>query len=333
MRQVPSQTFHPGLNRVPLGHFGGLPDGMAGSLAHEWLAIWGIAPRMRAELGTADLPPIPAARKRDIARLCLQRLPRRTQELPGLLRSCVGEVHARKMRVCSLYPEALNDRLARGDPRAAAFAERLGIALAALVATLKLAPAESRAARPDWPEAHWDRWGQVNAIVLGGGVLDGTLGQHLASTASGWLPWLGAGGVRLHLFAQPRLLMLHGAARQYREGPVLVLDAGHTAIKRAYAEVWAGEVRALRPAPLVPTPYELSDGQQLLDFLAGAMLETLPAPGGAEQVAVSLSAHLDGAGRVSSAAAASSFYGSLAGLDLEGELRGAGGSAPPAGSG
>lgn len=315
------QTFNPGLNRVTLGHFGGLPDGMAGSLAHEWLATWSIAPRMRAELGTPDLPPIPAARKRDIARLCLQRLPRRTQGLPSLLRSSVGELHARKMRVCSRYPEALEERLSRGDPRAAAFADRLGLALAALVATLKLAPAESRAAQPDWPETHWNRWGQVNDIVLGGGVLSGTLGQHLASTASEWLPRLGVEGVRLHLFAQPRLLMLHGAARQYREGPVLVLDAGHTAVKRAYAEVSAGEVREVRPAPLLPTPYEVSDGHRLLDFLAGAMLETLSAQERAEQVAVSLSAHLDGAGNVSPATAASSFYGSLAGLDLEAGLR------------
>lgn len=321
MTQAPDQAFNPGLNRVTLGHFGGLPEGMAGSLAHEWLATWSIAPRMRAELGTPDLPPIPAARKRDIARLCLQRLPRLGEGLPSLLRSCVGEVHARKMRVCSLYPEALDKRLSQEDPHAAAFAERLGIALAALTATLKLAPAESRAARPDWPETHWNRWGQVNDIVLGGGVLSGTLGQHLASTANAWLPRLGAADVRLHLFPQPRHLMLHGAARQYCDGPVLVLDAGHTAIKRAWADVAEGEVRALRPAPLLPTPYELSGGHRLLDFLAGAILETLPAQGRAEQVAVSLSAHLDGAGKVSPAAAARSFYGSLAGLDLEAGLR------------
>ncbi|MBB5236192.1 ROK family protein [Deinococcus budaensis] len=320
-------TFNPGLNRVTIANFGGLPDGMAGTLAHEWLATWSIAPQMQAELPLCDLPRIPSSGKLDIARLTLERLPRqllghgRTRGLSGLVRACGLEVHARKMQACGVYPVALNAALERGDPGTAAFAERLGIALAATVATLKLAPPESRAARPEWPEAHWERWRQVNRIVLGGGVLSGTLGQQLFSTACEWLPRLGAADVRLHLFAQPRHLMLHGAARHYRDGPVLVLDAGHTAIKRAWVEVSGGEVRELRPAPLLPTPYGISDGQQLLDFLAEALLETLAGHGQVEQVAVSLSAHLDRGGSVDPQAATSSFYGSLAGLALEDVLR------------
>ena len=51
--------------------------------------------------------------------------------------------------------------------------------------------------------------------------------------------------LRFHRIAalHRRASTLHGAARQYRDGPVLVLDAGHTAIKRAWADVAEGEVR------------------------------------------------------------------------------------------
>ncbi|MFC6590786.1 hypothetical protein ACFP81_01195 [Deinococcus lacus] len=69
-------AFNPGLNRVSIGHFANLPDGMAGRLAHEWLATWSIAPRMRSELDCAGLPPIPAATTADIARRALGQLPR-----------------------------------------------------------------------------------------------------------------------------------------------------------------------------------------------------------------------------------------------------------------
>jgi len=318
-------TFNPGLNRVSIANFDGLPEGMAGSLAHEWLATWSIASKMRTEWALGDLPHVPTAGKFDIARLCLGRLPRhllqRNRSLPGLVRACAQEVHSRKMQACDVYPVVLNAALEQSDPQAAAFAERLGIALAAVVATLKLAPPESRAARPEWPDEHWDRWQCVNDIVLGGGVLSGALGRHILSTACEWLPRLGAADVRLHLFAQPRQLMLYGAARLYREGQVMVLDAGHTAIKRAWAEVSGGEVRELRPVPLLPTPYEISDGHRLLEFLAEALLETMSAHQRVSQVAVSLSAHLDRAGNVNPTAATSSFYGSLAGLALEGALR------------
>ncbi|GMA17301.1 hypothetical protein E5F05_20305 [Deinococcus metallilatus] len=320
-------TFNPGLNRVTIADFDGLPDGMAGSLAHEWLATWSIAPKLRAELDMRDLPGGPAVRKRDIARLCLKRLPRQflgRRHTPGpshLLRECVQAVHAEKMQVCSLYPRALNARLERGDWQDAAFAEDLGMALAAVVATLNLAPPESRAARPEWPDAHWERWRRVNDIILGGGVLSGLLGQQLFSTAREWLPRLGAADVRLHLFPQPRQLMLHGAARQYREGPVVVLDAGHTAVKWAWAEVLGGEVMALQPAPLLPTPYGISDGRRLLRFLLETLIETVPADQQARQFALSLSAHLDERGRIAAASAASSFYGSLAGIVLEDALR------------
>ncbi|MFB9991608.1 hypothetical protein ACFFLM_06460 [Deinococcus oregonensis] len=314
------------MNRVTIANFSGLPEGMAGSLAHEWLASWSLPARMRAQLHTAHLPNLPIHTTLDLIRSCLKRLPQqfrlgwRARPLPSVIRDGRQDLQGQKMQVCSLYPLALRDLLEAGDPHAAAFVFQMGVALAALVATLKLAPPESRLARPEWPETHWQRWQQINDMVLGGGLLSGILGQHLVAAACEWLPRLGVEDVRLHLFPEARQLMLHGAARQYSEGWVLAVDAGHTAIKRALIRLSAGEVVEVRPWPLVPTPYALSEAPELLDVLSQICLEPLLEGVPARQVALSVSAHLDYQGRIARATARGSFYSSLAGIDLSAAL-------------
>ncbi|GAA5501363.1 hypothetical protein Dxin01_01095 [Deinococcus xinjiangensis] len=315
-------TFNTGLNRVTIGNFEGLPAGMAGSLAHEWLATWSIAPRMRSALDCPDLPAIPSAGKKDILLGAVRDLPKGLLRGPlVVLRQSAQNLQAAKMQACSAYPPALNARLEAGDPQAKALAEQLGVTLAATAATLKLAPAESRAARSEWPAAHWERWQQVQNIVLGGGVLSGTLGRQLHATASQWLPKLGAGELRLHLFPEPRELMLHGLARQFASGPAVVLDAGHTAIKHAFVQLASGEVVQFASAPPLPVPYQISDGRELLAYLVQTFVNTIPTGQTATQFGLSLSAHLDAAGNILPSAASGSFYGSLVGLKLQDRLQ------------
>ncbi len=325
-------SFNPGLNRVTLANLADLPADMAGTMAHEWLATWNIAPKMQTELGglvaAAGLAPLPdpASPKTgfsaQVAASVLRPLVRLVSQKEGLgwlknrFRRKMIQAQGQKVEALKAYPLALNEALKRGDTEAAAFAERMGIALAAVVATLNLAPPESRVARPEWPDEHWKRWQGVQQIVLGGGVLEGVLGQHIYAAACQWLARWGVTQVQLHLFSQPRSLMLHGAARQFQEGPVLVLDAGHSALKRAVAEVSGGQVTKLELAPLLPTPYALSDGPALLKFLTEALAQTVPAGQRITQMAISLSAHLDQDGQIERASADSSFYGLLVGLPL-----------------
>ncbi|MDB5045922.1 MAG: hypothetical protein JWQ08_1972 [Deinococcus sp.] len=330
-------SFNPGLNRVTIADFANLPAGMAGTLAHEWLATWSIAPKMQAELGAvvaaSGLPLLSGyssknssvpARAAGFAVPHLALFLNRHGSLGGIkryFRQKAMRTQGQKVDTWKAYPLALNDALREGNEEAAAFAERMGIALAAVLATLAVAPAQSRAARPEWPAAHWEQWRGVRNIVLGGGVLEGLLGQHIYATACRWLPELGASQLRLHLFPQPRSLMLHGAARQYQEGSVLVLDAGHTALKRAVVEVGGGEVLRLELAPPLPTPYGVRDGRALLEVLTEALVNPLIAGQRVSQVAVSLSVHLDQSGRVAQASADSSFYDLLAGFPLTDALQ------------
>lgn len=314
-------AFNPGLNRVTIGNFPGLPAGMAGSLAHEWLASWGMASRMQAELTGLDLPPVPPEVSRpQIVKRAVRRLPgwllNRSGNLQSLLRESYLHLHQQRMEVVGKYPVLLSQLVANGDMEALAFADQSGVALAATLATLKVAPPESRVARTEWPATQWEHWKAMKRVVLGGGIMSGALGHHLHAVAREWLPKLGVSDMELHLFPNARELMLHGAARHYQNGLVVALDAGHTAIKRGWAEVDTRQIKQLHVAAHRPTPYHLKTQEDLLNFLTVCFLETIPDGRPVHQFALSLSAHCDEQGSLTPAAVQGSFYGPLYGLEL-----------------
>jgi hypothetical protein len=281
-------AFNSGLNRVTLSRFESLPKTMAGSFAHQWLATWGIADRMALELPLKDLPPLPE------------------------------EFSAERIRACGTYVLTLNDWVAAEDPDAAAFADKLGVALAALVATLTLAPADTRAARAEWPNEHWERWRMVRRIVLGGGVLSGALGQRMYIAAQGWLAQLNP-AAELVLALQPRLLMLQGLARKFPNGTVVVVDAGHTAIKRGIAQMRDGEMESLQPDKLLEVPHTLNNPDQLLGHLVEVLIGQAE-KSQANQFALSLSMEVDVEGSVRADVPTTSFYRSLSKFRLMSEV-------------
>jgi hypothetical protein len=276
------------LNRVTFSSFSALPLEMRSCLAHQWLATWGIAQRMRDDLVLENLPALPA------------------------------EMTAERLKICGQYAMTLNDLVDARDASALAFADKLGIALAALIATLKLAPLDARKARMDWDAAHWDKWGAVQTIVLGGGLFSGALGKHMYNSALEWLPKFGAFNLELILPDQPRLLMLRGAARAFESGTVCVLDAGHTAIKRGIAQVENSQVVELIPEPMLEIPFEIINPTDLLKFLVNAMSEIVEKPARVQQFSVSISVFLDAKGNV--LAGSSSFYSLLLEFALIQEL-------------
>ncbi|MEY4529852.1 MAG: hypothetical protein RLZZ156_573 [Deinococcota bacterium] len=113
-------AFNLGLNRLIFSSFAALPPEMRGCMAHQWLATWGIAQRMRDDLVLENLPALPT------------------------------EMTAERLKICGQYAMILNDLVDARDAQALAFVGKLGVALAALIATLKLAPLDAREARMDW---------------------------------------------------------------------------------------------------------------------------------------------------------------------------------------
>lgn len=276
-------VFNPGLNRVTLSALPGLPAGMAGTEAHTWLASWGLAARMTGRLPVDGLPSVPTAPLAVLDRL----------------------------RASAPYSVALDTLVGQQHPGALAFADELGWALAALTATLVLAPEDARAARPEWPPTHWAAWQQVRRIGLGGGRFGGALGQRMVCHARTWLPDLGAGNVRLVLADQPQMLPVSGLASVLPDGPAILLDAGHTSIKRAYVVVNTGGVHDLKPWPSLPAPLHLPDGDEIARYLIEAATEIAQIHPEATWFGLSLSAHLDAQGLP----LPGSFYSALTELD------------------
>ncbi len=281
-------VFNPGLNRLTFSSFQDLPPEMRGCMAHQWLATWGIAHRMSEEFVLEQLPNIP------------------------------DEVTAERLKICGMYVLALDAMVEARETQALAFAHRLGVALAALIATLKLAPEDAQQARPDWNTAHWKKWSETQKIVLAGGLFSGALGKKMFEAALEFLPRFGVHHLELILPDQPRLQMLKGAARAFETGEVIMIDAGHTAIKRGIAKVSNHQILEFSPKPMLEIPFELTAPNDLMDFLVGAMLELCKDMPRVSQFGISISVFIDQDGRIPTSS--SSFYTSLSEFHLTREF-------------
>lgn len=255
--------FSPSLNRAVLAALPGLPPEMAGTQAFEWLSSVGIARQMLLNLATSGLPDVP------------------------------DTIAPHNLSSGAPYPVRLDELLKAGETDALALADTLGTALAALVATLILAPADARMARPEWPASHWACWQAVERLGLGGGTVSGVLGHHLLRVAGEFLMHWGV-PVTLFIPPEPLYLPLRGVARPLPDGPAVLLDAGHTSVKRALAQVCGGEVVQLHPQPSLPAPLYLS-GPGLAAFLAEAAAE-LATPD-TRHFGLSLAVYTDGQGQ------------------------------------
>src|ERR1051325_1616575 len=91
-------------------------------------------------------------------------------------------------RIVEAFPELANQSdpvhdfsehyLAQKYPAAEAIADEMGLALGCLLYILKRGEAANREARPEWDDSYWMHWGSVQHLILGGGLMSGTLGRH-----------------------------------------------------------------------------------------------------------------------------------------------------------
>ncbi|KUG59278.1 hypothetical protein AVL62_06250 [Serinicoccus chungangensis] len=168
--------------------------------------------------------------------------------------------------------QALDRALLAGDPWAQEVAGAWVDALSHLLRTLREPTDVDRDARPEWDDADWARWSSASRVLLCGGVVAGELGVRAADDP----------GVRAHraeVAQDPAHACLHGLAGG-DDGPVLVLDLGHSSIMAATVSDGA-----LGPPATVPVPWHPFDTDTwpspdaLLDLVAAACRTVLPAPG------------------------------------------------------
>ena len=242
MAEMPG--FAPSVNRSIIAGIPDLPAGLRGARAFDWLSSVGIARRVRERLPGIDLAPVPDGLG------------------PGVIVAAAP------------YPRALDAMVMAGDATASALADDLGVALAGLVVMLVLGPPDARAARPDWPAEHWERWAAVRRVGLGGGIASGALGRRLVASATAWLPRLGAAEVQLQLADDPGSLALRGAAARLPDGRAVLVDAGLTRIKRGLANVHGGRCVTLTTLASLAPPLGPRAGA-LADFLADAAADVI----------------------------------------------------------
>lgn len=194
------------------------------------------------------------------------------------------------------------------DPRLDTVAHRLacdyGKKLGVLLLTLKRGDPADRASRPEWGAAHWEYWRQITTFIVGGGMMAGELGLHAIPAAGKVLAEYGVDDVEVTLSEYGTYLPLVGLARTAPVGAeaMVVLDFGHSSIKRGLARFRNDELTALDVYPSLPAgcpdvaDIELPDVKERWHGMLSAIVETWRscASGDVPPVGISLVTYLAG---------------------------------------
>ena len=135
-------------------------------------------------------------------------------------------------------------------------AQEYGRYIAYLLLTLKRGDAVNRAARPDWRDVHWDFWGQIELVYVGGGLLAGHLGEAAVAEAAALIHSAGFPSFVFKRSDYAAYLPLLGVARCASAGAAAMLcfDFGQTSVKRAVAFYEQNVLTAIQLLPVLPAP-------------------------------------------------------------------------------
>ncbi len=155
-------------------------------------------------------------------------------------------------------------------------ARRFGQHLGYVALTLWRGDAANRSARPDWGDEYWEYWAGINQIRVGGGLVAGRLGPPLIAHAMQTVVDAGMDDRSIRLSVWPALLPLIGAARTAPLGAraVVVLDFGHSSVKRACALYEHGILTTLRLLPALPAPSAMEQPRRLAELLVSVIADS-----------------------------------------------------------
>ena len=161
----------------------------------------------------------------------------------------------------SKLPFILDEGLSSsGDMRCRQLAQQVvkkfGTRLGLILLTLRMGEEENRLARPDWDDACWDYWGQLDTIILTGGLASSMLGRRFKEYIHNTFDIAGVKPYNVMLFENGSYLGMMGVAQRLMEdnSAALVLDMGHTGWKRALVRKATGEITGFTPMESMPSP-------------------------------------------------------------------------------
>lgn len=148
----------------------------------------------------------------------------------------------------SQLPKLIDSALISNDIKIRQLAQRVvvkfGNRLGLLLLTLKLGQQENKNARPDWDERHWNYWNKVHTVIFAGGLSSGMLGRRFKEQIHYVFDVADVKPYNIVLFDNGTYVGIMGCAQRLMEDgeTALVLDLGHTNIKRCIVKKRMGEL-------------------------------------------------------------------------------------------
>ncbi len=168
--------------------------------------------------------------------------------------------------------KALKSKDARYRQMAKRIVHKFGNRLGLLLLTLKTGLPENRAARPDWDDACWKCWNQLDTVILTGGLASSGFGRRIKEQVQSVFDRAGVKPYNIMLFENGAYLGVMGLGQRMMEdeSASLVLDMGQTYFKRAYLKKSGGIVSAVNTFDSLPSRYMQTKFEDEGDKLAFA---------------------------------------------------------------
>ena len=158
-------------------------------------------------------------------------------------------------------PMILNDALVSDDIRYQQLGERVvrkfGNRLGLIFLALRMGEEENRLARPDWDDACWDYWHEVETLILTGGLASSMLGRRFKEQVHYIFDRIGEKPCHIRLYDNGAYLGVMGLAQRLMsdDETALVFDLGHTNTKRALVRKSGGEIAGFSAFESLPTKF------------------------------------------------------------------------------
>lgn len=154
-----------------------------------------------------------------------------------------------------LLDRALRSDTARYRQMAASVVKKFGNRLGLLLLTLKTGEKENRLARDDWDDACWEYWRSLKTIILTGGLASSMMGRRFKEDILTVFDTAGEKPYHIMLFDNGTYVGMMGLAQKLMRDDTtsLVLDLGHTSVKRAVIRKSGGEIAEFSAQESLPS--------------------------------------------------------------------------------
>ena len=135
--------------------------------------------------------------------------------------------------------------------------KQFGYRLGLIFLTLKLGEKQNQLERSDWTEKMWGYWANTKDVILVGGLAGGEIGEKLISYALNIFKKANIEPYNFILFENASTVGVMGCATKIKNENCtsLVLDFGHTNIKKSLVKKVDGEIQAVIDLPHIKSEY------------------------------------------------------------------------------